>query len=230
MLAEEPLAGLVRQIGEAADVAEAAARVVKYAVESTGAAWAEVVESPAGQPLRILAATDVELSRALYRSRQLSGENPPLPERRTATDRIVIDNLATDGRWASLTRVAATLPVRAAVLEFLVVEGRYSAGLAVYDPRPGYFTAERLDQVRLLATVAAPLLAGAAAAEEVRHLTTALASNRRIAAAVGILMHRQGVDQPAAFALLVRASQQQNRKLRDVAADVLATGILDPPR
>lgn len=218
----EDIADAVRLIGDAPDVHEAAARLVKLAVEWTGAAWAEVVEAPAGRPFRILAATDIGLATAMYGSRRLTADNPPLPGPRPADDRIVIDDLATDGRWASLTEIARTVPVRAAVLHHLVVEGRYSAGFATYDPRPGYFTAERLQPLQLLAAIAPPLLAGVVDAERVRHLTLALRSGRTIGAAVGVVMQSRGWTPDTAFAELVRRSQQSHRKLRDVASDVVA--------
>jgi hypothetical protein len=60
----------------------------------------------------------------------------------------------------------------------------------------------------------------------IANLRTALATSREIGAATGILMATRKLDQDAAFALLVRASQVTNRKVRDVAADVALTGTL----
>lgn len=222
VISADDVAEAARQIGAAEDLVEAAAVVVKFAVEWTGASWAEVVEPPGRRPFRILAATDIALAESMYRSRQLTDENPPLPDLRPSTDRIVIENLLNDGRWASLTEVATTVPVRAAVLQHLVVEGRYSAGLAVYDQRPSYFTTGRLRSIQLLAAISAPLLAGAAAAEEVRQLRIAIGSNRAIGAAVGVLMYTEGLDQRAAFNALVERSRHENRKLSAIAADLLA--------
>jgi hypothetical protein len=64
------------------------------------------------------------------------------------------------------------------------------------------------------------------AREENGHLREALLSNRDIGAATGILMALRGLTQPLAFDELRRSSQQTHRKLRDVAADVLRTGVL----
>ena len=61
-------------------------------------------------------------------------------------------------------------------------------------------------------------------ARQVEQLGRALASSRRIGAAIGIVMHAVKVDELHAFAVLVRASQNQNRKLRDIADDLVATG------
>lgn len=57
--------------------------------------------------------------------------------------------------------------------------------------------------------------------QEVTQLRAALVSNRRISMAVGIVMRDQNVDEDEAFTYLRRASQDRNRKLRDVAEDVI---------
>lgn len=61
---------------------------------------------------------------------------------------------------------------------------------------------------------------------EIAQLKFALASNREIAAATGIVMARYLVTQPEAFDMLTRASQKMNRKLHDIALNVLETGLL----
>ena len=222
----EQLADIAQQIGLADGLLDGASRVVKFAVELTGAHWAEVVEvSPTGG-FRVLAATDAELSEALYRSRRFSAQNPPLPDLNSPHDRVVIEDMSQDRRWPGLNVAARTLPVRSAVLEQLVVEGRYSAGLAVYDDHPGYLSDTHLARIRLLARVAAPVLAGLAVADKASHLRIALTNNRDIAAAVGMVMSANQVDQGRAFALLVEASQHHNRKVRDIAREMLETRTL----
>jgi len=60
------------------------------------------------------------------------------------------------------------------------------------------------------------------------NLELALSSNRQIGAAVGIVMATHKLTSDRAFALLREASNQSNRKLRDVADHVVLTGSLDP--
>lgn len=64
--------------------------------------------------------------------------------------------------------------------------------------------------------------------EEVTQLRAALVSNRRISIAMGILMQDQEVDEEQAFTFLRRKSQDSNRKLRDVAEDVIRDRRLLP--
>ncbi|WP_295696820.1 ANTAR domain-containing protein [Lapillicoccus sp.] len=62
--------------------------------------------------------------------------------------------------------------------------------------------------------------------EQVRSLQAALLSNRRIGVAVGIVMNELRITESAAFEALRRFSMDSNRKLRDVAEDVIDTGEL----
>jgi hypothetical protein len=66
----------------------------------------------------------------------------------------------------------------------------------------------------------------AAANARADHLEKALASARRIGAAIGILMYRHRVTYEQGFDLLRIASQNLHRKLFEVAEDVLAAGQL----
>lgn len=65
------------------------------------------------------------------------------------------------------------------------------------------------------------------AQDQVEHLEVALRSSRRIGMAIGILMASDKIPEDEALELLRAASQQSNRKLRDVADDVVMTGMLD---
>lgn len=56
---------------------------------------------------------------------------------------------------------------------------------------------------------------------QVSQLTFARDSNRRIGMAMGIVMNQRQVDETHAFDVLRRISQNTNRKLRDVAEDVI---------
>jgi AmiR/NasT family two-component response regulator len=62
--------------------------------------------------------------------------------------------------------------------------------------------------------------------KEIFDLERALESNREIGVAMSILMAREMCTQSQAFNRLRTASQQLNRKLRDIADDVKRTGQL----
>ena len=69
---------------------------------------------------------------------------------------------------------------------------------------------------------------GLITSEHAAHLDLALKSARTIGAAVGILMTLLRVSEVEAFALLRKASNDSNRKLRVVAEEVVLTGDVPP--
>lgn len=72
------------------------------------------------------------------------------------------------------------------------------------------------------------LVGGAALFAEIAELEKAVLTRTVIGQAEGILMERHQVSAEDAFEMLRRASQHSNRKLRDLAADLVHTG-LEPP-
>lgn len=69
--------------------------------------------------------------------------------------------------------------------------------------------------------------AARAAETKAEQLRVALHSSRQIGAAIGILMTGRKITEQHAFATLCTASQHLQRKLRDIAIDVIETGWLD---
>lgn len=65
-----------------------------------------------------------------------------------------------------------------------------------------------------------------AADTEAAHLRRALKHSRDIGAAIGVLMAMMKVTRDEAFELLRKASQDQNRKLHDLALEVVSNGEL----
>ena len=61
---------------------------------------------------------------------------------------------------------------------------------------------------------------------QIGHLETALATNRRIGIAIGIVMVRHQLTDEEAFELLREQSQVRNQKLRELAEQVIYTGKL----
>ena len=59
------------------------------------------------------------------------------------------------------------------------------------------------------------------------NLEAALGTGREIGVAIGIIMARRLITHEQSFAVLQEVSQRTHRKVRDVAADVVATG--EPP-
>jgi AmiR/NasT family two-component response regulator len=62
-------------------------------------------------------------------------------------------------------------------------------------------------------------------AEQAENMQQAMASRAVIEQAMGVVMARVGCDADAAFQLLVEQSQHENRKLRDVAAELVERAV-----
>jgi GAF domain-containing protein len=139
-------------------------------------------------------------------------------------DHVVVDcaDLRAEDRWPSWRPQAlAETAVRATLSVPLRTDGVTTFGsLNLYAERPGTFGADQRDTAQVLAdSVAAAVSAG----REIDQLSTALQSRTAIGQAEGILMERLGIDADQAFAYLRRVSQAQNRKLVQVAADIVRT-------
>jgi GAF domain-containing protein len=140
-------------------------------------------------------------------------------------------SLGEDERWPAFgQRVAAEFGVHSMIGIRLYLEGNPTIGaLNLYASARDAFAEDAVVSAQILATHAAIALSGVRRLSDAEHLRIALASNREIAVAIGVLMSRYALAEQEAFDLLRMASQHSHRKLRDVAADVARTGTLDLP-
>jgi GAF domain-containing protein len=168
-----------------------------------------------------LSATDevAEIADALQRE---TGEGPCLEA--SIDERIEHDpDLGNNPTWPQFARrLIDSTPVRSALACPLVLDGRRGGALNFFADRTNAFTADDLAYAAVLASFASVAVAAAMQRDESAQLRVALDTNRTIGAAVGILMATHTISQDDAFALLTTASQRMNRRLRDVAADIVA--------
>ena len=143
----------------------------------------------------------------------------------------LIDDLLTDDRWPAFSRRAVEETGVRSMLSFrLFVEGDTIGALNMYARQPSAFDEHGHAVGAVLAAHAAIALRAARDQQHVGQLEDALRSNREIGMAMGVLMSQGRVTEDEAFALLRRASQFLNVKLRDVAAQVVETGLLPDRR
>lgn len=140
-------------------------------------------------------------------------------------------DIARDSRWPEFgTRAHAETGTTSMMSLRLFMHGdTRTVGLNLYSTERDAFDDDAQIIATVLATHAAAVLVAAAALERVDNLERALASNRRIGMAIGVLMSSIKLTEDNAFALLRIASQDSNRKLADVAEDVITTGALQLP-
>jgi GAF domain-containing protein len=144
----------------------------------------------------------------------------------SAWDRLTVraDDLRTETRWPAFARRAAELGVLSMLSIQLYVRDEELGALNLYSRTANRFDAEDEDTGLLFASHAAIAMVGA---QHETDLTAALVSRDVIGQAKGILMERYRITALAAFGVLVRASQQSNRKLCDIAETLAATGVIE---
>jgi GAF domain-containing protein len=142
----------------------------------------------------------------------------------------VVADMESEDRWPDYARHAAQLGVRSSLSVPLPFQGATIGALNNYALKPGAFGEP---DVRLGEEVAAFVAiavgnaeAAARATDDVANMRRAMESRAVIEQAKGILMERYKVTSEQAFTLLTHSSQRTNVKLRDVADELTATGVL----
>lgn len=137
---------------------------------------------------------------------------------------LACDDTASDDRWPVIGPRIAELGVGAALGVPLRIGGAPAGVLNVYADAHPWGQAERRS-LEAFAQMVEGLLAAAAAAHRsdrlATQLTAALESRVTIDRAVGYVIAGTGADAVEAFQMLRRAARSSNRKLVDLAADVL---------
>lgn len=138
-------------------------------------------------------------------------------------------DLRNDERWPVYgRRVADELGLRSMLSYRMLLPVQDTvAGLNLYAEGVDAFT-DRDAMIGLLMSTHGAHTAGLVLFEQqVEHLKIALSTNRDIGMAIGVLMASHKLTSDQAFNLLRVASRNSNRKLADIAADVVQTGTLD---
>jgi ANTAR domain len=226
------LAGQLAMLGrllaaETVDTVSARTALLDGIVQALPATcWASLTFSAGGNRRPVtLAATD-GIAETADSIQYRAGAGPCL---QAVAERSIVraDDLSREDRWRPFTATVLTdTPVRAVVSCSLADGGHPAVSLNLYAAQP--LLGDRLDPEGIAATAAACSVALSAIDQRHRadHLEKALDSGRRIGAAMGILMATRRLTEPQAFDALRVASQHSQRKLRDVAEDVLLTGEL----
>lgn len=157
------------------------------------------------------------------------GEGPCLDASR-GDDYQHVDDLVVDQRWPRFAeRCVEQTGVRSILGIRLLLSGEDRAALNLYASDPAAFDQMDLAVASIIGPFAGLSVERAIHVSDVATYETALTTNRQIGRAVGILMARHLIPSDTAFKMLVQASQQMNRKLRDVAVQVEETGLLPEP-
>ena len=227
---EKPLAELMAQAARElqeqrapSDTMEAAVALARAEIEGCDAAALSIVVRHRG--VETLGATSAA-SRTADELQYQTGEGPCLDaiwQERTVHS----TDLASDPRWPTWgPKVADEIGFRSMLAFRLFTSDDTLGALNLYGNRRGGFGVEDRDHGLALA---AHIAVAVRSAQRIAQLDAALASRTKIALALGIIMERYQVDEDAAFAILTRLSSHTNRKLRDLAVEVVETRRLPGP-
>lgn len=151
------------------------------------------------------------------------GEGPCLEALRRR--RVVrVDDMHRETRWPQFAPRAAELGALSMLAFPLFVKDDSLCALNLYAHEVDAFTEESEHVGRLLAAQAAVAYSGAQRAE---NLLAAIETRDLIGQAVGLLMERYSITANRSFDTIVRFSRQTNRKLRDVAAELVRNAEAD---
>jgi GAF domain-containing protein len=221
---QRSLAALSRFLISDHSVADSLTRVAELAVESVPPAKFAGITMIVDDHVTTQAFTDPtcpEIDQAQYDS----GHGPCLDAFRHGTT-IVVSSLDRDDRWPEFASTAIAHGIHSTLsLPMLSGEGSLGA-LNLYARTERAFDDDHAQTGELFAAQAAVVLTNAHAYWGARlkseQLQVALEGRQPIDLAKGIIMSALGCAPDEAFDVLVKQSQRENRKLRDVAAEIVA--------
>ncbi|MFI7542087.1 ANTAR domain-containing protein [Actinoplanes sp. NPDC049599] len=171
------------------------------------------------------AARTGELALALDEAQYGHGDGPCLDAAAGITTLVTPDTTA-DRRWPGWARRAADAGVLSALAVGLPVDDGVTGALNIYATAPAAFDRDAVVLAQTFAGYAAVTLANAHVYDLqsvlVRQVQAAMTSRAVIEQAKGILMRDHRCTPDEAFRILTAASRESNRKLRDVAAALVA--------
>jgi GAF domain-containing protein len=139
---------------------------------------------------------------------------------------ISVPDMATEDRWPGWVRRAHEAGVHSSLAIGLPLQEGVSGALNIYGARANVFDQDAIALAQTFARYAAVALGNAhlydSTATLAEHMKAAMASRAVIEQAKGIIMGQQRCDADQAFAILTKISQDSNRKVRDVAAALVA--------
>lgn len=193
--------------------------IVRAAVDNVpGAQFAGISVVEARRKVSTRAWTD-EVVRACDHAQYETGQGPCLDsvyEQQTFR----LSDMRVEQRWQQFTKRATELRIGSMLSFQLYVSGNNLGALNLYNSSPEAFS-DQSEHVGLL--LAAHAAVAMASAQHEEQLLQAMATRDLIGQAKGILMERYKITANQAFSLLIRASQDTNSKLHDVADHLVAT-------
>ena len=132
-----------------------------------------------------------------------------------------VKDTRSEERWPEFAASAAAHGMHSSLSMPVVAAGGGLGALNFYDRRVSYFDTEKRRLAQLFAGQCAVAGLFWGTANEATNLATAMASRAVIEQAKGVLMATTGCSPGDAFDLLRQQSQLENRKLREIAQEIV---------
>ena len=154
------------------------------------------------------------------------GDGPALDAMRERRQ-IVTPQLASDLRWPSLRARGLTDGVSSVLSTPMLLPGGATGVVTFYSTAPNAFGELEYMRAQHSSVLMGGLLASVIRYDEavgrILHLNVALRSRTSIDQAIGVLMAQNRCSGEKAFRILTRASQNRNKKLRDLSVEILTS-------
>jgi hypothetical protein len=226
-LETEPVAQLQNILVGAEDAVEFLSGLSKLAAAVVSEAAAAEVDCAITVKVRRKPSTAAGSSKRaveLDQMEQAVGDGPCLAALREMSP-MVIDDVTSDLRWPELNRKFAEADVHSSLGVPLQISGEAGAALNFFASKPGVFTGDVYDKAAGFAVAARSTLQLSVrigtAENRAEDLEAAMRSRTAINLACGVIMAQNRCSQTEAMKILTRVSSNRNRKLRDVAIELV---------
>ena len=228
----EPALDLTQALAELAridlrthDLAQVLQRIAELAEKSLpGAEEVSVSLIDGGDPFTPASTGPMALSADEAQYAEGSG---PCLEAASSGKPVLVQDMTVDQRWPGYVPQGRAAGVGSSMSVPLPVQAPVLGALNIYAGRAHAFDEDSMGAAQAFAGYAAVAVANAQLYETTaalaRQLEEAMASRAEIEQAKGLIMGQRGCTAEEAFQFLVSASSRSNRKVRDVAAELIAT-------
>lgn len=199
------------------------AELTVHAIDGVEHCSISLVTSP-GKEMKTMAATD-GVCYQIDGLQQETGEGPCMSSIEDHAT-FVIPDMLEDDTWPTFsTRAAQQTGIRSMLSFVLRLSGENTGALNLTSTEKDAFSDEDVETGTLFAAQAAVAMAEALqhrdGLQKLDQLEEGMKTRQMIGQAVGILMATRAIDQEAAFQMLVKASQNANIKVREIAQRVV---------
>jgi hypothetical protein len=158
------------------------------------------------------------------RFEQAIGDGPCIAALREMSP-VIIDDGSTDLRWPALTKKFAEIGVHSSLGIPMEISEDASAALNFFASKPGAFTPDVFNKAVGFAAAARNILHLSVRIDSAHHraedLESAMQSRTAIDLACGVIMAQNRCSQAEAMEILTKVSSNRNRKLRDIATELI---------